>query len=89
VRGGELSGNGDDPRATEFQGAWRQLRRDGAQMFAAAMPVLAFDRIRYVGEPVAIVVGLNASVGSGCCRESCDRCCGTSSCLDRRARYRR
>ncbi len=30
--------------------------RDGKPMFAAAMPVLAFDRIRYVGEPVAIVV---------------------------------
>jgi CO/xanthine dehydrogenase Mo-binding subunit len=25
-------------------------------MFAAAVPVLAFHRIRYVGEPVAIVV---------------------------------
>ena len=30
--------------------------RDGKPMFAAAMPVLARDRIRYVGEPVAIVV---------------------------------
>lgn len=30
--------------------------RDGTPMFAAAMPVLASDRIRYVGEPVAIVV---------------------------------
>ena len=30
--------------------------RDGTPMFAAAMPVLAVDRIRYVGEPVAIVV---------------------------------
>lgn len=30
--------------------------RDGKPMFAAAMPVLAFERIRYVGEPVAIVV---------------------------------
>jgi carbon-monoxide dehydrogenase large subunit len=30
--------------------------RDGKPMFAAAMPVLAHDRIRYVGEPVAIVV---------------------------------
>jgi carbon-monoxide dehydrogenase large subunit len=30
--------------------------RDGKPMFAAAMPVLAVDRIRYVGEPVAIVV---------------------------------
>jgi aerobic carbon-monoxide dehydrogenase large subunit len=30
--------------------------RDGKPMVAAAMPVLATDRIRYVGEPVAIVV---------------------------------
>ena len=30
--------------------------RDGKPMFAAAMPVLAVDRIRYIGEPVAIVV---------------------------------
>ena len=30
--------------------------RDGTPMFAAAMPVLAAERIRYVGEPVAIVV---------------------------------
>lgn len=30
--------------------------RDGTPMFVAAMPVLAFDRIRYVGEPLAIVV---------------------------------
>lgn len=30
--------------------------RDGKPMFRAAMPVLALDRIRYVGEPVAIVV---------------------------------
>jgi carbon-monoxide dehydrogenase large subunit len=30
--------------------------RDGKPMFAAAMPILARDRIRYVGEPVAIVI---------------------------------
>jgi len=30
--------------------------RDGTPMFSAAMPVLAVERIRYVGEPVAIVV---------------------------------
>ncbi|MBX9840307.1 MAG: xanthine dehydrogenase family protein molybdopterin-binding subunit [Xanthobacteraceae bacterium] len=30
--------------------------RDGKPMVAAAMPALATDRIRYVGEPVAIVV---------------------------------
>ncbi len=30
--------------------------RDGKPMVAAAMPVLATDRIRYVGEPVAIVI---------------------------------
>jgi carbon-monoxide dehydrogenase large subunit len=30
--------------------------RDGKPMFAAAMPVLATDRIRYTGEPIAVVV---------------------------------
>jgi carbon-monoxide dehydrogenase large subunit len=30
--------------------------RDGKPMFAAAMPVLAAERIRYAGEPVALVV---------------------------------
>lgn len=30
--------------------------RDGKPMFATAMPVLATDRVRYVGEPVALVV---------------------------------
>jgi len=31
--------------------------KDGKPMFATAMPVLATDRVRYVGEPVALVVG--------------------------------
>lgn len=35
--------------------------RDGKPMVAAAMPVLATDRIRYVGEPVAIVVARTAA----------------------------
>jgi len=30
--------------------------KDGKPMFATAMPVLAADRVRYVGEPVALVV---------------------------------
>ena len=30
--------------------------RDGKPMFAAGIPVLAVDKIRYIGEPVAIVV---------------------------------
>jgi carbon-monoxide dehydrogenase large subunit len=30
--------------------------RDGKPMFAAAMPVLAHERVRHVGEPVALVV---------------------------------
>ena len=30
--------------------------RDGKPMFATAMPVLATDRVRYVGEPVALVI---------------------------------
>ena len=32
------------------------IGRDGKPMVAAAMPVLAIDRIRYIGEPMAIVV---------------------------------
>ena len=34
--------------------------RDGKPMFQAAMPVLAAERVRYVGEPVAIVVAETA-----------------------------
>ncbi len=30
--------------------------KDGKPMFATAMPVLATDRVRYVGEPVALVI---------------------------------
>ena len=30
--------------------------KDGKPMFATAMPVLAADRVRYVGEPVALVI---------------------------------
>jgi carbon-monoxide dehydrogenase large subunit len=35
--------------------------RGGAQMFGPAMPVLAASRVRYVGEPVAIVVAETAA----------------------------
>jgi carbon-monoxide dehydrogenase large subunit len=35
--------------------------RDGRPMFSAAMPPLAVDRVRYVGEPVAIVVAESAA----------------------------
>ena len=42
--------------------------RDGKPMFAAAMPLLAVDRIRYVGERVAIVVARDAGAGAGCSR---------------------
>ncbi len=35
--------------------------RDGKQMFGASMPVLATKRVRYVGEPVAIVVAGTAA----------------------------
>ncbi|MGE5794380.1 MAG: xanthine dehydrogenase family protein molybdopterin-binding subunit, partial [Bacteroidota bacterium] len=35
--------------------------RGGSQMFGAAMPVLAAKRVRYVGEPVAIVVAETAA----------------------------
>jgi carbon-monoxide dehydrogenase large subunit len=36
--------------------------RDGTPMFVAAMPALAFDRIRYVGEPVAIVIAQTSAL---------------------------
>ena len=35
--------------------------RDGKPMFGPAMPVLATDRVRYVGEPLAIVVAETAA----------------------------
>ena len=35
--------------------------RGGKPMFGAAMPVLAMDRVRYVGEPIAIVVADTAA----------------------------
>jgi len=35
--------------------------RDGKQMFGPAMQVLAVDRVRYVGEPVAMVIAETAS----------------------------
>ena len=35
--------------------------RGGKQMFGASMPVLAAQRVRYVGEPVAIVVAETAA----------------------------
>jgi len=35
--------------------------RNGTQMFGAAMPVLAAQRVRYVGEPLAIVVAETAA----------------------------
>jgi carbon-monoxide dehydrogenase large subunit len=43
-------GIGTIPPVANFPG------RDGKPMFAAGMPILAADRIRYVGEPVAIAV---------------------------------
>lgn len=43
-------GLGPIPPAAVFPG------RDGKPMFAASMPVLAADRVRYVGEPLAMVV---------------------------------
>ncbi|MGE0722894.1 MAG: xanthine dehydrogenase family protein molybdopterin-binding subunit [Alphaproteobacteria bacterium] len=43
-------GLGPIPPAAVFPG------RDGKPMFVAAMPVLALERVRYVGEPVAVVV---------------------------------
>ena len=35
--------------------------RGGTQMFGASMPVLASSRVRYVGEPVAIIVAATAA----------------------------
>jgi carbon-monoxide dehydrogenase large subunit len=65
--------------------------RDGKPMFRAAMPVLAVDRIRYVGEPVAIVVAETLAQA----QDAAERCASiTTSCralrleraLGRRAR---
>ncbi len=49
-------GLGPIPPATSAYG------RDGTPMFVAAMPVLAFDRIRYVGEPIAVVVAQTSAL---------------------------
>ena len=46
----QRDGIGPIPPAALFKG------RGGATMFAASMPALAHDRVRYVGEPLAIVV---------------------------------
>jgi carbon-monoxide dehydrogenase large subunit len=55
--GAELAaeGLGAIPPAVAFAG------RDGRPMFGAAMPPLAVGRVRYVGEPVAIVVAGTAA----------------------------
>jgi aerobic carbon-monoxide dehydrogenase large subunit len=52
ITGADLdrAGLGDIPPAVLLPG------RDGKPMFAAPMPVLARERVRYVGEPVALVV---------------------------------
>jgi len=34
---------------------WMTMNIDGTPMFSPTMPVIAFDRIRYVGEPIAVV----------------------------------
>ena len=49
--------------------------RDGKPMFAAAMPVLAVDRIRYVGEPVAIVVAQTRAQAQDAAERVADRLC--------------
>ena len=45
---------GDIPPVASFNG------RDGKPMFQATMPVLASERVRYVGEAVAVVIALTA-----------------------------
>jgi aerobic carbon-monoxide dehydrogenase large subunit len=40
-------------------------RRDGSPMFKAAYPVLAEDRVRWVGDPVAFVVAETAAQAAG------------------------
>ena len=47
--------------------------RDGKPMVAAAMPVLANDRIRYVGEPVAIVVADTLAQAQDAAEQVADR----------------
>jgi aerobic carbon-monoxide dehydrogenase large subunit len=45
---------GDIPPVASFNG------RDGKPMFQATMPVLATERVRYVGEAVAVVIAVTA-----------------------------
>ena len=52
LTGEDLAGDGIGP----IPPALTPPGRDGAPMFAANMPVLARERVRYMGEPVALVV---------------------------------
>lgn len=56
--GGDLvaAGLGAIPPLASFPG------RDGSRLYPAAMPPLAVKRVRYVGEPVAMVVAESASL---------------------------
>ena len=58
--------------------------RDGKPMVAAAMPVLAIDRIRFVGEAVALVVAETLAAGAGCGGS----CAGRDRRTRLRSRYR-
>jgi carbon-monoxide dehydrogenase large subunit len=35
---------------------WMTMNIDGTPMFSPTMPVVAYDRVRYVGEPIAVVI---------------------------------
>ena len=39
-------------------------QRDGSPMSSASMPALAIDRVRYVGEPVAIVIAVSPHIAA-------------------------
>jgi carbon-monoxide dehydrogenase large subunit len=52
-----LSGNDPELLALGLQRPWHpRKRRDGSPAFIAPQPLLARERVRYIGDPVALVV---------------------------------
>ncbi len=59
--GADLAADGLGTMAMRLQ----RKRPDGSPMFARRIPALARDRVRYVGDPVAMVVAESAGAGEG------------------------
>jgi carbon-monoxide dehydrogenase large subunit len=52
-----LTGNDPDILALGLQQPWHQRkRRDGSRAFISPQPLLARERVRYIGDPVALIV---------------------------------